>query len=67
MKHKIESITLEMLGGERIDEAIRDAGILSLEQDCEVHFVFNDTPVVVDARPIIHKAYKEWAEQRGER
>jgi len=60
-----ELIHIRPFMGADISTTIREALILSLQEKCQVTFMFNDTPVTANANPLVDVIYAEWATKRG--
>jgi len=64
MRIRKEGVTVIPAAGQDITDAIREAVVLSVESRCPVTLVHNDTPILIDAQPLIEEAWSSWTEQR---
>jgi hypothetical protein len=58
-KIKYKEVTIEPTG-RNVNEAVKQALIISMQLDCPVHFTFNSIPMIVDAQPTITKAHQAY-------
>lgn len=59
---KLESVSVTFSAGTNITKAIREAIVYSVQEGCEVRWFHNETPMVVDARPLVEEVYLRFME-----
>lgn len=59
---RLESVSVTFAAGTNITKAIREAIIYSTQENCEVTWLHNETPMVVDVRPYFEEVYAEFME-----